>query len=53
MDILTIIIIVLACCGLVWVYPKLPQIAQIVTAIVIVIACILVLLKFAGVPIGL
>jgi hypothetical protein len=53
MDILTIILIVAAICGLVWVYPKLPQMAQIITAIVIVIACILVLLRFAGVPIGM
>ena len=53
MEITTIVIIVAAICGLVWVYPRLPRMAQIVTAIVVVIACVLVLLRFAGVPIGL
>ena len=51
MDITTIVIIVAAICGIVWVYPRLPYIGQIVVAIIVVIACLLVLLKFAGVPI--
>jgi len=51
MDITAIIIIVAAICGLVWVFPRLPQIGQIVVAIIVVVACLLVLLKFAGVPI--
>lgn len=50
MDITTIIILVAACCGLVWVFPKLPRVGQIVVAIVIAVACVLVLLNFAGVP---
>ncbi len=53
MDITWIILIVVAICGLVWVFPKLPRIAQIVVAIVVVIACLLVLLNAAGVPIHL
>lgn len=51
MDITAIIIIVAAICGLVWVFPRLPQIGQIVVAIIIVIACLLVILRYAGVPI--
>lgn len=51
MDITAIILLVGAACGLVWVFPKLPRIGQIITAIVVVIACLLVLLHFAGVPI--
>ncbi len=53
MNITALIIVVLAICGLVWVFPKLPRVGQIITAIVVVIACLLVLLNYAGVPIHL
>lgn len=53
MNLVTIFIVVLAAAGLWWVFPKLPRIAQIVAAIVVAIACILVLLNFGGVPISL
>lgn len=53
MNITLIIIIVVAICGLMWVYPKLPQPGQIIVAIIVVIACLLVLLRGAGVPISL
>ncbi len=51
MDITALIIIVLAICGLVWVYPRLPRPGQIVAAIVVAVVCILVILKFAGVDV--
>lgn len=51
MDITTIIILVVAVCGLVWVFPKLPQIGQIILAVVVAIACVLVLFNLGGVPI--
>ncbi len=53
MDLTLIIVAVLACCGLVWAFARLPRVGQIVAAIVIVVACLLVLLKHAGVPISL
>lgn len=53
MSIWTIIVVVLAACGLVWVYPKLPQPGQIILAVVVAIACLIVLLNAFGVPIGL
>lgn len=53
MNIVGIIVLVLACCAIVWVFPKLPRVAQIVGAIVIFIAAILVVLSFAGVPVHL
>ncbi len=53
MDITTIVIICAAIFGVVWVYPRLPQIGQWVLAAIVAIASILVLLKFAGVPISL
>jgi hypothetical protein len=53
MNLWTIIVIVVAICGLVWVFPKLPSIAQIILAIVVAIACLIVLLNAFGVPVGL
>lgn len=53
MDITWLILIVVAICGIVWVYPKLPQPGQIVLVVVVAIACLLVLLNAAGVPIHL
>ncbi len=49
MDLTLIIIAVLACAGLVFFFPKMPQIAQIIAAIVGVIACAIVLMRLAGV----
>lgn len=53
MSITTIIIIVLAICGIVWVYPKLPQPGQIILVVIVAIACVVVLLNAFGVDIGL
>lgn len=53
MDITTIIIICAAIFGIVWVYPRLPTVGQWVLAAIVAIACVLVLLRFAGVPIHL
>lgn len=53
MDLTTIFIVVAAIVGLWWVFPRLPRIAQIVVAVVVAIACVLVLLNFAGVPVHL
>lgn len=53
MDLTAILVIVAAICGLVWVFPRLPRIGQIVVAIVVAVACLLVLLNFAGVPVHL
>lgn len=51
MGITGLIIVVIAACGLVWIFPKLPRVGQIVVAVVVVIACLLVLLNYAGVPV--
>ncbi len=53
MDITTILIICAAIFGVVWVYPKLPTLGQWALAAIVAIACVLVLLKFAGIPISL
>lgn len=53
MDLITIIIAVVAICGIVWVYPRLPYPGQIVLVIVVAVACLLVLMRFAGVPLHL
>ena len=51
MNLWTLIIVVLAVCGVVWAYPKLPAPGGIVLVIVVAIACVLVLLNLAGVGI--
>ncbi len=53
MDISTILLLCAAIFGIVWVWPKLPQIGQWALAAIVAIACVLVLLKFAGIPISL
>ncbi len=52
MSIVTIIVVVLAVCGIVWVYPKLPQPWGIVLAVIVAIICLAVLLNLAGMPLG-
>jgi hypothetical protein len=52
MDLTTIFIIVAAACGIVYFFPRVPRIAQIVVAVVGIIACMLVLLNFAGIPVS-
>lgn len=51
-DITAIIVIALAIVGLWWIFPKLPEMARFVVAILVVIVCLAVILKYAGVPIG-
>lgn len=53
MSIWTIVVAVLAACGIWWAYPKLPQPGQIVLVVVVVIVCLLILLSLAGVPTGI
>jgi hypothetical protein len=50
-DIGFIVILCVAIGGLIWFFPKLPRIAQIVVAIVVVVACLLVLLNLGGVDV--
>lgn len=53
MSIWTIIVAAIAIGGLIWFFPKMPGIAQIVVAIIVVIVCLMVLLNLAGVPTGI
>ena len=53
MSIMTIIIAVLAICGIIWAYPRLPWPGGIILVIIVAIACVLVLLNIAGVNTGL
>lgn len=48
-DITLIIIACIAIAGVIYFFPKLPPLAQLITAIICIIACILVLLKISGV----
>jgi len=53
MSITTIIIAVLAVCGIVWAYPKLPYPGGLILVIVVAIACVIILLQLGGVSTGL
>lgn len=53
MNIYTIILVILAVCGVVWAYPRLPAPWNYVLVAVIAIACIFILLNAGGVPISL
>ena len=53
MSILTIIIAILAICGIVWCYPRLPAPGGLILVVVVAIACVIVLLQLAGVSTGL
>ncbi len=53
MNVWTILIAVAAIAGIVYFFPRLPRLGQIVGAIVLFIACALVLLKLSGVDMGL
>lgn len=53
MNLWTIILIVLAVCGIVWAYPRLPAPGGIILVIIVAIACVLVLLNLAGVSTGI
>jgi hypothetical protein len=53
MNIYTIILVILAVCGVVWAYPRLPAPWNYVLVAVIAIACIFILLNAGGVPINL
>lgn len=48
-DITLIIVACIAIAGVVFFFPKIPPLAQLIVAIVGIIACILVLLKISGV----
>ena len=49
MNITTLIILVLAVCGIVWCYPRLPAPGGIILVIIVAVACVAVLLNLAGV----
>lgn len=53
MDVMLIVVVVLAACGLFYFVPQLPRPAQIIVAIVVVVVCLLVLARLAGVPLHL
>jgi hypothetical protein len=53
MNIYTIVLVILAVCGVVWAYPRLPAPWNYVLVAVIAIACIFILLNAGGVPINL
>ena len=48
-----IVALIIAACLLVFVWPKLPPMVQTVSAIVLAVACILVLLNAIGFPVAL
>ncbi len=48
-NITLIIIACVAIAGVVYFFPKLPPLGQLITAVVCIIACVLVLLKLSGV----
>lgn len=53
MSVWTIVIICLAAVGLYYFFPKMPQIAQIIVAIVGAIACLIIIMSALGVDTGL
>lgn len=53
MSIMTIIIGVVAICGLVWAYPRLPAPGGLILVIIVAIACLIILLQLGGVNTGL
>lgn len=53
MSIMTIIIAVLAVCGIVWAYPRLPAPGGIILVVIVAIACVIILLQLGGVNTGL
>lgn len=53
MNISTIIIAVLAVCGIVWAYPRLPVPGGIILVVIVAIACVIILLNLGGVSTGL
>jgi membrane protein implicated in regulation of membrane protease activity len=52
-SIVTLIVIILAICGIVWAYPRLPSPWNIVLVAIVVIISVMVLLNYAGVPLHL
>lgn len=53
MSILGIIVLILAICGIVWAYPRLPPPGGIILVVIVAIVCLLVVLNYAGVPVHL
>jgi hypothetical protein len=53
MDVTWIILIILAVCGVVWAYPRLPSPWNYVLVGLIAIACVFILLNAGGVPVHL
>jgi hypothetical protein len=53
MSVWTIIVICVAAAGLWYFFPKMPQIAQIIVAIIGAIACLIVIMSALGVDTGL
>ena len=53
MSIVTLIIIALAIIGIVWAYPRLPWPGNLILVIVVAVACVIVLMKAAGIDTGI
>jgi hypothetical protein len=53
MSVWTIIILCLAAVGLYYFFPKMPQIAQIIVAVLGCVVCLIVILSSLGVDTGL
>ena len=53
MSIWTIVIAILAICGVVWAYPRLPAPGGIILVVIVAIVCLLILLNLSGVSTGL
>lgn len=53
MNIMTLIILVLAVCGIVWAYPRLPPPGGLILVVIVAVACVVILLQLGGVNTGL
>jgi hypothetical protein len=48
MNLTTLVIAILAVCGIVWVYPRLPAPFNLVLVAIVAVVCVLVLLSLSG-----
>lgn len=53
MSLVTIILIILAVCGVIWAYPRLPYPGNLILVVVVAIACVLVLFNLSGVGLNI
>lgn len=50
MNLILILVVILACVGIYFLFPKMPRIAQIILAIVGVLGCFYIIAHATGVP---